>query len=168
MEAQSAAAAPRVGDDGGLDRATVAEFVYENMLVSRLAAQGVAPFRRDDALDRSATLLLARLEAQGPMTVAELSAAFGLDVSTVHRQVAAAMRAGLIERLADPEGGQAKVHRPTAVGSARLADELAARGTAAAQVLEGFSQDELETYVRLMRRFNEGVERVREQPWPRP
>ena len=67
--------------------------MYEHMLLLRVATQGVAPYGRSSALERSATVLLARLEAGGAMSIAELAEAFDLDVSTVHRQVAAAMKA---------------------------------------------------------------------------
>ena len=63
--------------------------MYEHMLLLRVATQGVAPYGRSSALERSATVLLARLEAGGAMSIAELAEAFDLDVSTVHRQVAA-------------------------------------------------------------------------------
>lgn len=141
--------------------------VYEHMLLSRHALQGAPPHGREAPLDRSATVLLARLEAQGPMTVGELADAFGLDVSTVHRQVAAAMRAGLVERIPDPDGGVARKHRPTPDGARRLAEELAARRTASQRVTDGWSTQDVTTLVALLRRFNEGVEAVREQPWPR-
>jgi DNA-binding MarR family transcriptional regulator len=141
--------------------------VYEHMLLSRHALQGAPPHERDAALDRSAAVLLARLDAQGPMTVAELADAFGLDVSTVHRQVAAAMRSGLIERIRDPEGGVARKHRASAEGARRLAAELEARRVSSGRVTADWSREDLATFVALMRRFNEGVEAVRGQPWPR-
>lgn len=141
--------------------------VYEHMLLSRHALQGVAPFAREVPLDRSATVLLARLEAEGPMTVAELADAFGLDISTVHRQVAAAMKSGLIERIKDPDGGAARKHRPSEDGARRLAAELDARRGAAEGVTADWSEEDLATFVALMRRFNEGVENVRGRSWPR-
>jgi predicted transcriptional regulator len=49
-------------------------------------------------LDRSACLLLSRIQAEGPMTIGGLSAAFGPDVSTLNRQTAAMLRAGIVER----------------------------------------------------------------------
>ena len=50
--------------------------MYEHMLLLRVATQGVAPYGRSSALERSATVLLARLEAGGAMSVAELAEAF--------------------------------------------------------------------------------------------
>ena len=50
--------------------------MYEHMLLLRVATQGVAPYGRSSALERSATVLLARLEAGGAMSIAELAEAF--------------------------------------------------------------------------------------------
>ncbi|MFT3875836.1 MAG: MarR family winged helix-turn-helix transcriptional regulator [Propioniciclava sp.] len=141
--------------------------VYEQMLLQRHAVHKTAPHGRQAHLDRSATVLLARLEAEGPMTVAQLSDAFGLDVSTVHRQLTAAIRHGLIEKFRDPRGGAAWLHQPSAEGRARLTEELAARRTAFAAVLDGWSPADVRRFAELMRRFNEKVEAQRSQPWPR-
>ena len=144
-----------------------AGMVYEHLLLTRYALQDTALFGRTAALDRSATVLIARLEAQGPMSVGELADAFGLDISTVHRQVAAAMKAGLIERIQDHKGGAARQHRPTEEGSRRLAEELAARQGALREATSDWSKQDLEAYVRLTRRLNQGIEQLRDRPWPR-
>ena len=46
---------------------------YEHMLSSRYALYNAAPHGRDWSLDRSATLLLSRLDVEGPMSVSELA-----------------------------------------------------------------------------------------------
>ena len=142
--------------------------VYEQMLLQRHAVHSTAPHGRQAHLDRSATVLLARLEAQGPMTVAQLSEAFGLDISTIHRQLAAAVKHGLIEKTRDPSGGAAWLHRPSGEGSARLREELKARRGAFGVIVEEWSPDDVSRFADLMRRFNEGVVAQRSQPWPRP
>lgn len=141
--------------------------VYEQMLLTRHALHGVAPWARLDPLDRSATVLLARLAASDPMTVAQLAEAFELDVSTVHRQVAAAMKHGLIERIDDPDGGVARKHRPSDLGRERLTAELAGRRSSLERVMAEWSDEDLTMFVALLRRFNEDVEQVRGRPWPR-
>ncbi|HEY4614388.1 MAG TPA: MarR family winged helix-turn-helix transcriptional regulator [Citricoccus sp.] len=151
-----------------MDARPLEALVYEHMLLSRYALQGAPPYGREAPIDRSAAVLLARLEAEGPLTVAELAQAFDLDVSTVHRQVAAAMRNGLIERMPDPAGGAARKHRPSEEGARRLAAELEARRAASDRVTADWPDEDLATFVRLLRRFNEGVEQVRGRPWPRP
>lgn len=152
---------------GHMERPELADLVYEHMLLSRHALQGAAPYGREHLIDRSAAVLLARLDAEGPMTVGELADAFDLGVSTVHRQVAAAMRRGLIDRIPDPVGGPARKHRPTAEGLRLLREEFAGRRGSVADVVADWSDEDLAAYVTLLRRFNEGVEAVRGKPWPR-
>lgn len=144
------------------------ELTYEQMLLTRSALQGTPARNREWVLDRSAAVLIARLEASGPLSVGELAEAFGLDVSTVHRQLAAALRAGLVERIQDPDGGAARKHQPTAEGSRRFHAEMSARAESFRSVTAGWTDEEVETFVVLMRRFNQGVEALRGQPWPRP
>lgn len=141
--------------------------VYEQMLLTRSALQGTPAKDRAWVLDRSAAVLIARLEASGALSVGELAEAFGLDVSTVHRQVAAAMRAGLVERIPDPAGGAARKHRPTQEGRRRYREEMAARAATIRTVMEEWTPQEVETFTALMRRFNQGMEDRRGQPWPR-
>lgn len=150
-----------------MESESYAGMVYEHLLLTRYALQDAAPFGRTAALDRSATVLLARLEAQGPMSVGGLADAFGLDISTVHRQVAAAIKAGLIERIQDHKGGAARQHRPTEEGSRRLEEELLARQGALREATSDWSEQDLQSYVQLTRRLNQGIEQLRERPWPR-
>ena len=69
--------------------------VREFMLVNRHYVLEVADSRGEKRLDRSAFVLLSRIEAEGPMSIGQLAEAFGLDVSTVNRQTAAMLRGGV-------------------------------------------------------------------------
>lgn len=140
---------------------------YEHMLSSRFAAQNVRLRSRKPKLERSQLILLSRLEASGPMSVGALAEAFGLDVSTVHRQVAAAMRVGLVERTSDAAGGTARTHSPTEKGAALLAEERAIRAEAFGSLLADWSEDDRRTFGDLLRRFNEASEARQGLPWPR-
>jgi DNA-binding MarR family transcriptional regulator len=144
------------------------DLTYEQMLLTRSALQGTPARDREWALDRSAAVLIARLDASGPMSVGQLAEAFGLDVSTVHRQLAAAMKAGLVERIMDPDGGPARKHRPTAEGLRRFRAEMSARAQSFRTVTADWTEDEVAAFTALMRRFNQGLEELRGQPWPRP
>lgn len=57
------------------------------------------------ALDRAAYLLLDRLERHGPANVKALAESLGVDSSTVTRQVAPLVAAGLVGRVQDPPTG---------------------------------------------------------------
>src|SRR5699024_4377126 len=101
------------------------------------------------------------------MAVAELAEAFDMDVSTIHRQTTAAMKAGLLERIPDPDGGIARKLRPTEEGVRRLTAELDARKRGFARILDDWTDDEVSDFVDYLRRYNEAVEARRGKRWPR-
>ena len=154
-------------EDGKDQDETLESLVREQMLLTRFALQGVAPKDREVPLDRSAVIVLSRLRAQGPMTVAELADAFDMDVSTIHRQTTAAMKSELLERIPDPDGGVARKLRPTDEGIRRLDAELDARKDVFGRILDDWSPDEIADFVRHLRRYNQAVEARRGKSWPR-
>src|SRR5688572_213137 len=78
---------------------------YETMLLGRHTHMTFPRVVREDRrLDRSAYILLSRIRVEGPMSIRQLSDAFGLDQSTLNRQTSAILRDGLVERIPDPEG----------------------------------------------------------------
>ncbi|MBO1420230.1 MarR family winged helix-turn-helix transcriptional regulator, partial [Streptomyces sp. FH025] len=118
-------------------------------------------------LERTAYILLSRVDAQGPMSIGQLSDAFGLDVSTLNRQTAALKSAGLLERIPDPDGGIARKFRLTEEGRRRLDEEREAHVRALNLVMEGWSQEDIASFASALRRFNTGIERLDGRPWPR-
>lgn len=144
---------------------TIDDLGRELMLLTRFAVHDVHSKHR--VLSRSALLLLSRIQAQGPMTTAELAEAFGFDVSTVHRQVSAAIKEDLLEHILDPAGGAARKVALTELGRERLNAELQGRQAGLARILEEWSDDDLDALTTLMRRYNQTVEADHERPWPR-
>lgn len=140
------------------------ELVYEQMLLSRAASQNSPPHGRQWELDRNAAFLVARLAASGPMSVSEFADGFGLDTSTVHRQVAAAISCGLIERIPGESGSQARRHVPTQEGLAALDRELNARSDTLTRVTADWTDDEVSQFTALTRRLNESLEELRAIP----
>ncbi|WP_151772120.1 MarR family winged helix-turn-helix transcriptional regulator [Streptomyces abyssomicinicus] len=143
------------------------ELVYEHMLLIRYTLHDMAS-RQPRPLERSAYVLLSRLEAQGPMSVGELSDAFELDVSTVHRQTTAAMKSGLVERIADPGGGMARKFRITELGERQLREQQLVLRERFDAMLEDWSDEDVAAYLTYLRRFNTTVEHRRGRAWPRP
>lgn len=142
---------------------------YEQMLLSRHTVLRRRGGRRPGGLlDRSAYVLLSRIRVQGPMSIGELSDAFGLDASTLHRQTAAAMRAGLVERIPDPDGGMARKFRITAEGARLLDEERDGIVHALDQVMADWSDEDVAAFASYLRRFNTDIERIGGRPWPRP
>jgi len=124
--------------------------------------------RPADRLERSAYTVLSRVETEGPMSIGQLADAFSLDTSTVNRQTAAMLRAGLLERIVDPDGGLARKLRITEEGHRRLATDRACALPALARVLKGWSPDEVRDLANVLTHFNASIEGLEGRPWPRP
>ncbi|MEU0842280.1 MarR family transcriptional regulator [Streptomyces sp. NPDC005962] len=120
-----------------------------------------------DRLDRSAYLLLSRLDTEGAMSIGQLADAFQLDVSTVNRQTGALLRGDLVERIPDPDGGLARKLRVTALGAERLTAERDRRRTSLARLLEDWTPEDLSRFGEALTRFNREVEDQDGRPWPR-
>ncbi|MFE3519229.1 MarR family winged helix-turn-helix transcriptional regulator [Streptomyces sp. NPDC059166] len=145
------------------------EVEYEQMLLSRHGLLTHRKGRRQDGvLERSAYILLSRIRIQGPMSVGELSEAFDLDASTLNRQTAAVMRAGLVERIPDPDGGMARKFRITDAGAEALDAEREGMVTSLERVMTDWSDEDISAFAGYLRRFNMDIERLGGRPWPRP
>ena len=141
-----------------------AEIEYEQMLLNRysLAAE------RGRHLERSAYILLSRIRVQGPMSISELSEAFGLDASTLNRQTAAAMRSGLLERIPDPEGGIARKFVITPSGAAALDAQREQVLHSLEKLMGDWSDADIATFGAYLKRFNMDIESLTGRIWPRP
>ncbi|ALO12927.1 MarR family transcriptional regulator [Streptomyces venezuelae] len=142
---------------------------FETMLLGR-HAHLYAPRSRAAGghLDRSAYVLLSRIRMHGPMSIGQLSDAFGLDASTLNRQTAAMLRAGVVERIPDPEGGIARKFRITEEGEARLDADRASNIEGLERVMEHWSPEDVARFASFLERFNRDIERLEGRPWPRP
>ena len=145
---------------------TLAGLERELMLIGRHHLSPVHP-RSPGALDRSAYVLLSRLEAGRPMTAREISEALQLEISTVTRQVGAMLRAGLVERIPDPDGGLARKLRPTRTGLRRLAADREIYRAGIGRVVQDWSDGDRRRLEDLLRRLNEGIESLQAGHWPR-
>jgi len=136
-----------------------------------LLARHIMPGKRSgdaERLDRSAYLLLQRLEDQGPMSIGELAEAFDLDPSTVNRQTAAMLRQGIASRVPDPAGGIARKLEITDEGARRLRDDRRYRREGIREIVKDWTPDEIDRFEHDLRRFNQYIENVEQRPWPRP
>lgn len=141
----------------------------ELRLVGRHASMGSSSdCPPGDRLERSAYLLLSRIELDGPLSIGQLADAFGLDASTVNRQTAALLRTDLAERIPDPDGGMARKLRITAEGRRRLRANRAWATDGLGIVLADWTPDEVATLAHALLRFNTTIEEKEGRPWPRP
>ncbi|MFD4031553.1 MarR family winged helix-turn-helix transcriptional regulator [Streptomyces sp. NPDC058637] len=144
------------------------EVEYEQMLLGRHELAHKGGRHRAALLDRSAYILLSRIRVQGPMSIGELSDAFGLDASTLNRQTATAMHTGLIERIADPAGGMARKFRMTDEGLRLLTAERERVVSALDRVMNDWPDEDIAAFAGYLKRFNNGIEDLSRRPWPRP
>jgi DNA-binding MarR family transcriptional regulator len=138
---------------------------YELMLISRYQLR---PSHKDEpTMDRSAYVLLNRLELAAPMTLKELAHALRLDVSTVHRQLGALLRAGHVAYVAGAAGEVARRIAPTPAGLAALIDTRASYEDGLRSVVADWPREQQRQFMLLLRQFNQQVETMEDAPWPR-
>ncbi|WP_433379706.1 MarR family winged helix-turn-helix transcriptional regulator [Streptosporangium sp. CA-115845] len=142
---------------------------YETMLLGRYYHLTLSSAEREgDHLDRSAYVLLSRIQIVGPMSIGQLSEAFGLDPSTLNRQTSAMLRAGLVDRIPDPDGGIARKFRISAEGGRRLRQQRDEIVRSMEKLLCDWTPEEVATFAACLKRFNTDIERLTGRPWPRP
>ncbi|MET9494196.1 MarR family winged helix-turn-helix transcriptional regulator [Streptomyces sp. NPDC006552] len=140
---------------------------FEHMVLGRHQLGNDKRRRQADRLERSTYIILSRIRVQGPMSIGQLSEAFVLDASTVNRQTAQAMRAGLLERIPDPDGGMARKFRLTAEGERRLDGEHEVQVQELDRVFANWPDDDVREFAHYLQRFNTSIEQLSGQPWPR-
>ncbi|WP_327113472.1 MarR family transcriptional regulator [Nocardia sp. NBC_01730] len=140
---------------------------FEAMLLGRYTINPHYP-QETGLLERSAYLLLSRLGMEGPMSIGQLCDAFGLNSSTINRQTTTLLRAGLVERIPDPDGGMARKFRITTKGRRRFDTERATKVTGLDDIMRDWTPEDVAAFAGYLRRFNRDIEHRRGQPWPRP
>lgn len=144
---------------------SVQQMQYELMLLSRHQLRphpGEAPM-----IERSAYLLLSRLELVEPMTLKELSHGLRLDSSTVHRQLGALLRSGHVEYVPGAAGEVARRVAPTPAGLAALIHTRASNEAGLRGVVGNWPEEKKQEFTDLLRQFNQDVETLEAAPWPR-
>ncbi|WP_439677431.1 MarR family winged helix-turn-helix transcriptional regulator [Embleya sp. MST-111070] len=104
-------------------------------------------------------LLLAYLVMEGPRRVTDLAAMTYLDVSTVSRQIASLVQRGLVERRPDPNDGRGTLLAVTDTGEQAFEVYRSRRQAELDRVTRDWSTDERRTFVHLLARFNDDLER---------
>jgi DNA-binding MarR family transcriptional regulator len=99
--------------------------------------------------------LLFQLVTNGPRRSSVLAEAACVDPSTVSRQVAQLVKAGLVARQSDPEDGRASLLVATDQGRAAFAAKMEHRAQMFDHVLAGWTPQDVDTLARLLARFND-------------
>jgi DNA-binding MarR family transcriptional regulator len=109
-------------------------------------------------LERSAYGIMCRLADEGPQRLGYLAHAFGLDPSTITRQVQALERAGLVARSPDPADRRASILDLTDEGRAVLARTREHRRRRLEKILADWSEEDRTELGRLLEKFNASIE----------
>lgn len=115
----------------------------------------------DDGLEVTAYGLLSALNDAGDARAGDLAERFGLDKSTVSRQIAQMETLGLVERVPDPLDGRARLIRTTDDARVRVSELRRARGRWLQAALHEWDSADVDQLVELLDRLNEALE-VRE------
>ena len=108
-----------------------------------------------DGVEWAAYGLLFQLVHDGPRRSSALAETACVDPSTVSRQVAQLVKAGLVERQSDPEDGRASLLVATERGRETYAAKQEHRQRMFAHVLEGWPADDVDALTALLARFND-------------
>jgi DNA-binding MarR family transcriptional regulator len=111
-------------------------------------------------LDRSGYGILSRIADSGPQRLSDLAQAFGLDPSTITRQVQALEGSGLVTRSRDPQDRRASLLALTQAGHTVLGSTRSLRIERLREAMAAWTQDERHTFGRLLADFNEAVGRT--------
>jgi DNA-binding MarR family transcriptional regulator len=132
----------------------------------RLGARTKSMLNKGDmGAEFSALMLLFPLRFLGPMRVTDLAEAKQADPSTVSRQAAQLVKAGLVRREADPEDGRASRLAITDAGLDACRQLHEAREAFLAEALSGWPAERVEAFIELFTEFNTAVEtRLRSEP----
>jgi DNA-binding MarR family transcriptional regulator len=112
----------------------------------------------DVGAEFSALQLLFPLLHMGPLRVTDLAEVKQVDASTVSRQAAQLVKAGLARREADPVDGRASRLAVTPEGEVACGRLREARNALISQVLADWPADRVATFTDLFHEFNSSVE----------
>ncbi|AXI79213.1 MarR family winged helix-turn-helix transcriptional regulator [Peterkaempfera bronchialis] len=111
-----------------------------------------------NSMDRAAFLVLNRLDWEGPMGVKALADALVIDSSTVTRQVAPLVDAGLVERVQNPDDKRAVFLALSPLGRERLEEVRTSRQELVRRLIADWPQEDRESFCELLARFNLSME----------
>ena len=110
-------------------------------------------------IDRSGYGILSRIADSGPQRLSALAQTFGLDPSTITRQVQALESNGLLRRSRDPHDRRASLLQLTDAGHEALRSTRRLRIERLRDAMSDWSADEQHTFSRLLEHFNDAVGR---------
>ncbi|MEU8226841.1 MarR family transcriptional regulator [Kribbella sp. NPDC048915] len=110
-----------------------------------------------DKLDHSAHVVLFVLRCNGALRLSDLAARLELDASTTSRHIRALEQLGMVRRSPDPADGRAFRVELTELGVEQWEASARHRMELLSAAMEGWSEEDIKTFERLMTRFADGV-----------
>ncbi|HZX01693.1 MarR family transcriptional regulator [Kribbella sp.] len=117
-----------------------------------------------DTIDHSAHVVLFALRCNGALRLSDLAARLELDASTASRHVRSLEQLGLVRRSPDPDDGRAFRVELTEQGVEQWEASARHRMELLSAAMEGWSEEDVQTFERLMTRFADGVTALTEAP----
>ena len=117
----------------------------------------------DLALERSAYGIMCKLADEGPQRLGALAATFGLDPSTITRQVQALEEVGLATRSTDQTDRRASILDLSDAGRKVLEETRSHRRARMQQALADWPEGDVKDFARLLLEFNMSLDRMLEQ-----
>jgi DNA-binding MarR family transcriptional regulator len=113
-------------------------------------------------LDRSAYGIMARIADEGPQRLGAFASAFGLDPSTITRQVQSLEKAGLASRTSDPIDRRASILDLTPEGQDVLTRTRQHRRRRLEEALADWTEEDRESFGNLLGKFNNSMDKMLE------
>jgi DNA-binding MarR family transcriptional regulator len=117
----------------------------------------------DVALERSAYGIMCQLADEGPQRLGALASTFGLDPSTITRQVQALEELQLAQRKTDPSDRRASILDLSETGRTVLEATRAHRRERLQLALADWPEGDLKDFARLLAEFNLSLDRLLER-----
>ena len=130
------------------------------ILLRRVQRIHVTTSSGDVVLDRSAYGIMCRLADHGAHRLGSLAQVFGLDPSTITRQVQSLEAAALVERHTDPTDRRAALLDLTPDGARLLHATREWRRERLQQALADWSEEDHDEFARLLEKFNTSLDGV--------
>ncbi len=150
-------------EPGGAELELADAVVRELFLLVRQVKRSAERHRPEMIVDMAGYHVLAYLNVEGPQRAGELAAAFHADPSTISRQVSGLVKAGLVERRADPGDGRASILAATDEGVRVIETERRRRARLIAAVLAGWSAHDRAALTDLLARFRDDYQSFEDQ-----
>ena len=137
----------------------ISDLADEITRMIRMAARFRGMLKTGDlGAETSALMLLHPLRAAGPMRVTDLAEIKQADPSTISRQVAQLVKAGLARREADPVDGRASRIAVTEAGEVAVDRLREARVALLGRALSEWPAERVATFTGLFEDFNNSIE----------